>query len=173
MSSKMKKRSTFDKVMIIIIFALIGIITIGTIIGVVFKNPEENKTVNLTSDTKPVEKQIESLNKKLDDKVAAYTGLGTIRAVTLPGKNEDFGAAVVITPWFSYPEGDTQFYEELSRKRVLLINIFTSYFSSRTLEELNKLGEEIVKDDLLTALNEELSLGQISKLYFTDYIFLN
>lgn len=170
----MKKRSTFDKVMIIIIFVLIGIITIGTIIGVVFKNPEKNQNgINQSTDTKPVEKQIESLNKQLDDKVAAYTGLGTIRAVTLPAKNEDFGSAVVITPWFSYPEGDSQFFEELSRKRILLINIFTSYFSSHTTEEITKVGEEVVKNDLLTALNEELSLGQISKLYFTDYIFLN
>ncbi len=104
--------------------------------------------------------------------MAAYTELGTIRAVTRSAKNGENGISIVITPWLAYPEGDAVFFEELMRKRLVITGIFTDYFSSRTKQELLAESEDKIKAELLDSINSRLTLGKINKVYFTDYIFL-
>ena len=108
------------------------------------------------------------------EKLAAFVGLGRIRAVTKPHADniEDIGTPLVIAPWFSYPENDSAFYEELALKSTMMRAIITQYFASYTERELLKMGEEKIKADLLTQINEHLSLNKIESLYFSDYIFL-
>lgn len=156
-----------NKILLIIIFILLVIILGGTIIGFVSKKAYPGKNLR-QSDPLPTEKEIENLNKHSNSKIAAYTGLGRIRTVT----NGENGTPIVITPWLSYPEGDTVFFEELSRKRLLIIGIFSNYFSSYTQNELLAKTEEKIKEDLLNQINEQLTLGKISNIYFTDYIFI-
>ena len=162
-----------EKILYIIIAALVSVILLGTIFGIAVgkHKPGENLL-----DSDPTPKEAINLNKKNPDKIAAFTELGTIRAVTKPyptSENpDDAGTAVVITPWLSYPEGDTVFFEELSRKRLIIKGIFTAYFSSHTQNELLKRTEESIKQELLEQINEQLTLGKISAVYFSDYIFL-
>ena len=161
----------------IVLFSVIGflvlVILFGTVIGLASKKAALGKNLR-DSDPDPTPREIENLNKKLDDKIAAYTGLGTIRCITAPEADnpDDAGTAVVITPWLSYPEGDTIFFEELARKRLLITGIFISYFSAHTKVELLSRTEESIKTDLLSQINEQMSLGKISGIYLTDYIFL-
>jgi flagellar basal body-associated protein FliL len=109
-----------------------------------------------------------------NEKLAAFTGLGRIRAVTKPNqkKKESAGIPVVITPWFSYPDGDTEFYEELSRKSTAMKALIAQYFAQYTEDQLRSTGEEKIKSDLLDQLNSRFSLGKITAIYFSDYIFL-
>ena len=170
----MKPRFHFSK-SDIILFSIIGILVLviafGTVIGLASKKAAPGKNLR-NADPEPTPREIENLNKKLDDKIAAYTGLGTIRCITSPENEEDIGTAVVITPWLSYPEGDTVFFEELARKRLIITGIFTSYFGACTKVELLSRTEEKIKAELTEEINAQMTLGKISGIYFTDYIFL-
>ncbi len=170
----MKLKFNFSKsdiVLFSIIGALVLIILFGTVIGLVSRKAAPGKNLR-DADPDPTPREIENLNKKLDDKIAAYTGLGTIRCITAPENEEDIGTAVVITPWLSYPEGDTVFFEELARKRLIITGIFTSYFGAYTKVELLSRTEDKIKEDILEQINEQMSLGKISGIYLTDYIFI-
>ena len=159
--------------LIIVIFVLVCVIMLGTVIGLVSKKAAPGKNLR-DADPDPTPREIENLNKRLDDKIDAYTGLGTIRCITAPDGEveEDIGTAVVITPWLSYPQGDTVFFEELARKRILITGIFTTYFSTNTKIELLSRTEDSIKNDIMEQINAQMSLGKISGIYFTDYIFL-
>lgn len=165
--------SKLEKILLSLILIILILILVGTIIGFASKKAVPGKNLR-KSDPLPTEKEIENLNKHSDSKIAAYTGLGTIRTVTAPdeSKENDSGVAVVITPWLSYPEGDTVFFEELSRKRLLIKGIISSYFSNYTQNQLLIRTEENIKEDLMILINEQLNLGKISNIYFTDYIFI-
>ena len=170
----MKLKFNFSKsdiVLFSIIGALVLIIFFGTVIGLASRKAAPGKNLR-DADPDPTPREIENLNKKLDDKIAAYTGLGTIRCITAPENEEDIGTAVVITPWLSYPEGDTVFFEELARKRLIITGIFTSYFGAYTKVELLSRTEDKIKQDILEQINEQMSLGKISGIYLTDYIFI-
>lgn len=157
-----------DKVLYIIIGCLAGIILLGTVFGLLNGHrPSEN-----LRNADPEPKEITSLNKHSTERLAAYSDLGQIRAVTKPsGKNES-GIPVVITPWLSYPEGDTVFFEEISRKRLVIKGIIQTYFSEHTQKELLELTEPKIKNELLGKINSQFTLGKISSVYFSEYIFL-
>lgn len=161
--------------MYILIYSLLGIIIAGTIFAGIKKltNDDINESQPITLTPIPETTELQSLNKKSEKNISTYTGFGTLRAVTKIEEGEDFGVALVLTPWFSYTEEDSSFYEELSKKRILMIGIFTNYFSSKTYNQLQKLTEEKIKADLLELINSQLSLGKISQIYFTDFIYLN
>ena len=165
------KLSKTDFILVIIIASILGIILLGTVIGLASKKASPGKNLR-NADPEPTPREIENLNKHTDSKIAAYTGLGTIRGITAPQDEEDPGTIVVITPWLSYPEGDTVFFEELARKRLIITGIFTSYFGAYTKVELLSRTEDKIKQDILEQINEQMSLGKISGIYFTDYIFL-
>jgi flagellar basal body-associated protein FliL len=47
-----------------------------------------------------------------------------------------------------------------------------SYFGSLSLEELRQKEDESIKTELLTQFNDLLRLGQITTLYFSDYLII-
>lgn len=155
-----------ERILYYIIAGLISIIILVTIVASIAKLFTKNKN-QLISDPLPTE--IESLNKKNGEEMAAFTGISTIRATTLSSQSST--SILIITPWFSYLADDTEFYEELSRKRTLITSIITYYFSSKTKDEIIALPEETIKSALLTEINGNLSLGKLNQLYFTDFIF--
>ena len=63
-------------------------------------------------------------------------------------------------------------FEELARKRLIITGIFTSYFGAYTKVELLSRTEDKIKQDILEQINEQMSLGKISGIYLTDYIFI-
>ena len=180
---------SLNKILIYIIIFLFIVILGITIGGLISKKASPGKNLR-TADPEPTVKEIESLNKRSNTKIAAYTGIGRIRTVTAAdtGDNGDTpGAAnsangdnpnvstatpIVITPWFSYEESNFELYEELSRKRILITGIISNYFSSKTEKQLLSTSEEKIKADLLEEINGQLSLGKINNIYFSDYIFL-
>jgi hypothetical protein len=164
-------KPTLNRVLGITAASLAGFIIIITGISFAVKAAKPGKNLR-TADPEPGE--IVKRSDNGNGKVAAFTGLGRIRAVTKPTplRNSGLGIPVVITPWFSYPDGDTVFYEELSRKSTAMQVIISQYFSHYTEDELRSMGEERIKADLLEQLNAHFSLGKITAVYFSDYIFL-
>ena len=49
---------------------------------------------------------------------------------------------------------------------------FARHFGAYTKLELLSRTEEKIKNDIMEQINEQMSLGQISGIYFTDYIFI-
>ncbi|PKL23420.1 MAG: hypothetical protein CVV47_14360 [Spirochaetae bacterium HGW-Spirochaetae-3] len=94
-----------------------------------------------------------------------YDGLGRIRARTSGGRS----AVVVVDIAFPYDASDRQFREELARKRGDLKSAATSFFASRTIEELHPSNEAVIKAALRDTLNGLLSLGSIEELYFSEF----
>ena len=107
-----------------------------------------------------------------DDSIVAYYELGTLRIVTSGSDKDDLSTVLVVSPWLAYPAGDTVFYEELARKKGLIKGIFQAYFSSKSKEELLEETEVKIEENLKEEINTQLSLGKISDIYLTDYIFL-
>lgn len=168
--------SKFDKILAAIIAVIFITIMVVTVVTLATQAGRPGKNLR-DADPQPTPREIENLNKKLDDKIAAFTGLGTIRCITSPDtsaadEEDQLGTVVVITPWLAYPEGDTVFYEELARKRMVISGVFTTYFSTRTKTQLLSTTEDKIKAEIMAQINEQMSLGKISGIYLTDYIFL-
>lgn len=160
--SKIKK---LDLILISIIGLLIVVILTGTLVSVYRKSPKV--TENLLQLGKA-----RNLSEPVNSDIVAYYQLGTIRIVTAPESSDGAGTAMVVSPWLAYPEGDTVFYEELARKRGVMKGIFSSYFANHSKTGLLTETEVKTVENLIAQINEQLSLGKISDIYFTDYLFL-
>lgn len=158
---------TLNHILLGIIGLLVIILAVGTTVGLM--NRHNQKPEVLISQGKAI-----NLAAPVDTEVSTYYDLGTIRIVTQPDSTiaDDSGAAMVITPWIAYPEGDTVFFEELSRKTGVIKGVFTQFFTGHTQKEILSFGEEKIKNQLITEINGIISLGQITDIYFTDFLFL-
>ncbi|MCR5187710.1 MAG: hypothetical protein K6C97_02150 [Treponema sp.] len=157
--------SNFEKVLLAIILGLVLAIILGTIAAKAHQKTQTPEV--LISKGKAV-----SLMAPADDEEIAYYELGTLRIVTAQEKEEELTSVLVISPWLAYPAGDTVFFEEIARKKGLVKGLFQAYFSSRTKNQLLEETEVKIEDNLKNQINAQFSLGQISDIYLTDYIFL-
>lgn len=114
--------------------------------------------------------------KGAHENLRAFKEFGTLRIISMPddldAENKN-GSVLVVTPWLSYEDGDSAFYEELVSRKRLFTSFFVEYFSSKTKNALLSIGEKKIKQELLDLFNSELHLGVLSALYFDDYIFLD
>ena len=168
----LSKTSFLNKLLLAIIFFLIIVIIAGTLIvklspkgkfSPAFQNPQaliqSGKARNLA--------------EPVDTTDIAYYDLGNLRITTLNEDSENMlGIGMVLRPWLAYPAEDAVFYEEIVRKKGVLKAVFQHYFSEHTKEELLSQSEEKIISTLLKEINQNLSLGKISDIYFTDYLFL-
>ena len=154
-----------NKVLLYIIAGLVFIILIGSIFGLISK--KNNSVEVLMSEGK-----LENLVEPIDTDEIEYFELGRMRIIPKLDEGDNEGTVMVISPWLSYPAGDTVFYEELSRKQGVIKGVFISNFSSLTKNEILSITEEKLINDLIIEINSKLSLGKISNIYYTDYLFL-
>ena len=164
--------TNFQKILLAIILALILVIFTGTILTKSQQGQQKSQAKNqreLISKGKAV-----NLNAPKEDGKSAYFEIGKIRITTAPEtkNNEEPCTLLLISPWLAYPEGDTVFYEELARKSGLIKGIFQTYFSDKTKDQLLGESETKIVENLKSKINEQLYLGKITDIYFTDYIFL-
>ena len=163
--SNEKKINSINKILSIILlalFALLLFMTISAFISVKIKSKK-----NLQNSKSSFE-----VSESKDDTLKVFAGLGRIRCSLKPEGDTDVRCPVVISPWFNYDKNDIQFYEELSKKAPLFKSLISSYFANGTKTHFQKIGEEQVKKEILSILNEHLVLGKIDELFFSEYIFL-
>jgi len=165
----LSKTELLNKVLVAIIIVLLTVIVTGTLIVKLSPKTQARETPReLIAQGKAV-----NLAAPPDTSDIAYFELGTLRITTL-NKDEDnmLGIGMVLSPWLAYPAGDSVFYEELMRKKGVLKAVFQHYFSDQTKDQILSQSEESINSTLLAQVNEKLSLGKVSDIYFTDYLFL-
>lgn len=163
----MKTRIKTNAILTAIIIALCALIFISSIVALIAgKRPGMNLR---RSDPASVE-QIKGAGDNLNE----FKEFGTLRINTMPNEDSQENYSVlVVTPWLSYEGSDSAFYEELVSRKRLFTSFFVEYFSSRSKNALLSIGEKKIKQELLDKFNLELHLGQLSAIYFDDYIFLD
>lgn len=111
---------------------------------------------------------------KSGQKQMQFKEFGTLRTRLLPQEgSEEAGSVLLVTPWLSYENDDSAFYEELISKKNLFSSYILEFFSTKTKNQLLSIGEKEIKRLLLERFNSQLSLGKLSAIYFDDYIFLD
>lgn len=163
----MKTRIETNTILVAIIIVLGALIFISSIVVLIAgKRPGMNLR---RSDPAGVE-QIKGAGENLNE----FKEFGTLRISTMPNEDsQESRSVLVVTPWLSYEENGSAFYEELVSRKRLFTSFFVEYFSSHSKNALLSIGEKNVKQELLTKFNSELRLGQLSAIYFDDYIFLD
>lgn len=163
--SNEKKINSINKILSIILLALFALLLFMTITAFISVKTKSKKNLQ---NSKPSFEVSESK----DDTLKVFAGLGRIRCSLKPEGDTDVRCPVVISPWFNYDKNDIQFYEELSKKAPLFKSLISLYFANGTKTHFQKIGEEQVKKEILSILNEHLVLGKIDELFFSEYIFL-
>ncbi len=103
-----------------------------------------------------------------------FKEFGTLRTRLLPNEgSKEAGSVLLVTPWLSYENDDSAFYEELLSKKNMFASYILEFFSTKSKNALLSTGEKEVKRLLLERLNSQLSLGKVAAIYFDDYIFLD
>lgn len=95
-----------------------------------------------------------------------FGDIGTLRA-----KTKD-NVLIVIAPYFEYDENDTAFQEELVKNKIVMRELIIQFFKQKTKREIQSLGEENIKTEILFSINKILVLEKIEKLYFEKFIIL-
>lgn len=110
---------------------------------------------------------------------AVFSDIGTLRLALRKTAKAQGGekspgdeplVTVILTPFIPYDGTDVPFREELVAKNRSLRAAIRAWFLSRTLEEIEALGEPAVKDALAREINSLLVLGSIETVWFTDYL---
>jgi flagellar basal body-associated protein FliL len=158
--SKTKLPRILYNALLIIAGALIGILVIGTIFGAARSSdakpvlrlgkPDENRTA-----------------QPLTDDIRIYSGLGRLR---IPLSNSSI---LILSIAFPYLHSDTAFTEELAAKTGDFKTIAADYFSSLEADKIIQLDEDAAKTEILKRYNENLRLGSIETLYFSDMMILD
>ncbi|MDR0644508.1 MAG: hypothetical protein LBG05_06300 [Treponema sp.] len=97
-----------------------------------------------------------------------FTGIGRIRAIS----GDSPPQTVIVSIAFPYDKADVPFTEELASKVTDFRAHTLSFFKSLSAEDIHGMGEDSVKGTLLNLYNATLRLGQISVLYFNDFIMI-
>ena len=155
-----------------IAIGLVILIAAGTAAGLAKKNSQNVDSTSKTAQLLISKGKARALNAPVENAETGYFELGTIRILTAAEKKTSQGSVMVISPWLSYQKGDDVFYEELSKKRSMFKAIFSTYFSNHSKKELLAKTEEKITQEILAQINQRLSLGKITDINFTDYIFL-
>ena len=163
--SNEKKINSINKILSIILLALFALLLFMPITAFISVKTKSKK--NLQNSKSSFE-----VSESKDDTLKVFAGLGRIRCSLKPEGDTDVRCPVVISPWFNYDKNDIQFYEELSKKAPLFKSLISSYFTNGTKTHFQEIGEEQVKKEILSILNEHLVLGKIDELFFSEYIFL-
>lgn len=154
--------NTIQRILLIIILSIFLIAVFATAIAFISGNANPGEGLRKEDPTPSL------ITKKSNNESAIFSQIGLLRCAT----GEEPSIPVIINPYFPYPADDRNFFEELAKKNQKIRLIIIDYIATLTHEELLHKGEQNVKTELINLINEQLVLGQIDVLYFSEYIFL-
>ena len=136
--------------LIVLVFLLIA----GIIYGVFVNSPSQR------------DERVEVLRKSGEGQT--FTGIGQIR---VPTADPQPGMVILMVSFIYYPD-DKAFSEELALRIGDFRAVIEKYIASCSISDLQKLGDEGLKSELLRRFNSILRLGQIETLYFSDFMII-
>ena len=129
----------------------------GTIYGFFFKNAS------------PVQRPANpQSSNEANGRGQTFTGIGRVRVSTADPQP---GTVILLISFIYYPE-DRAFSEELALRVKDFREIISNYIGSFSVDELQNIGEETVKTELLRRFNAVLRLGKIESLHFSDFMIV-
>jgi len=146
----------------IILLSIIGLFVVLIVIGTIYGFARTNKKAPLFTLGNPGNEQL-----RQSDDIRVYSGLGRMR---IPLSNS---SVLIISIAFPYSENDTAFTEELAVKIDDFRGIVINYFSALPPEKLIHIDEDAAKKEVLRQYNNNLRLGKISALYFSDFLVID
>jgi flagellar basal body-associated protein FliL len=148
-----------SRILAVIAAVLALILLAGTVYALVLRGKSEKTETAVPAPGDPFpEAEIDGM----------FTGIGRIRAST--GSPEP--ATVILSIAFPYSPRDRAFSEELAARIGDFRAGAIDYFASFSTEELRQKDEAAIKTELLGRFNGLLRLGQITTLYFSDYLII-
>ncbi|MDR1126672.1 MAG: flagellar basal body-associated FliL family protein [Treponema sp.] len=111
-------------------------------------------------------KQIPRPAPLIEDNI--FTGIGRIRAIT----GDSPPQTVIVSIAFPYDKADTPFTEELALQMPEFRSVTFAFFKSLSAKDLYNMGEDSIKEALLSRYNAALRLGRIPVLYFNDFMVI-
>ena len=159
--SKLKLSQIIYTVLLSTAGALLALLALGTIYAVV-RPAGAGPLFRLGKDTAAV-----VLPQAQTGETRVFSGLGRLR---IPLINS---STLILSIAFPYSADDAAFAEELAAKIGDFRAIATGYFSALPAENIIQFDEDTAKQELLRRLNENLRLGRISELYFSDFMIID
>ena len=153
-----KTINKINRILFILLEIIVFVIILISLFHFLYKTNNTNKYRKIDNPTE-IQKNIE---------YSLFSDFGRLRTYTCDTQQ----IPVVILPFLSYKSENTFLYEELCQKQRKIKSIILQYFTQKTQEELFSLGEEKVKLEILTQINDELSMGNIESIFFEEYLFL-
>ncbi|MDR2096565.1 MAG: flagellar basal body-associated FliL family protein [Treponema sp.] len=149
-----------SRVLIVTAAVLALVLLGGTIYALAFRGKGEKAEAAAPApgENPPVETELDGM----------FTGIGRIRAST--GAPES--ATVILSIAFPYSPQDKAFSGELASRIGDFRAGVIDYFASFSTEELRQKDEAALKAELLERFNKMLRLGQLTTLYFSDYLII-
>jgi flagellar basal body-associated protein FliL len=149
-----------SRILAVIAAVLALILLAGTVYALVLRGKGEKPGTATAAQGDPL-----LLEAEID---GMFTGIGRIRAST--GSPEP--ATVILSIAFPYSPRDRAFSEELAARIGDFRAGAIDYFVSFSTDELRQKDEAAIKAELLGRFNGLLRLGQITTLYFSDYLII-
>lgn len=97
--------------------------------------------------------------------LAYHDNIGEVRARTA----DDPPKSVVVTILLGYEEGDQVLVNELISRVPLFKDMIRTYFSSKTMKELQSHNESQIKRDIKEMVNRNLINGEIRDVLFPEF----
>ena len=146
----------------IILLSIIGALTVLIIIGTVYALVRSGNSNPLFSLGKPGTERLTQ-----NDDIRVFSELGRMR---IPLSNSSL---MILSIAFPYSANDTAFTEELAVKIDDFRAIAIDYFSALPPEKLIHIDEDAAKKEILKQYNNNLRLGNITAIYFSDLLVID
>jgi len=144
--------------------ALLALLLLGTIYALV-RSPGTGPLFRLGRAVESETRETAAQSQTGETRV--YSGLGRLR---IPLVN---ASTLILSIAFPYSADDAAFAEELAAKIDDFRTIANGYFSTLPAESFIQFDEDTVKKELLRRMNENLRLGRITELYFSDFMIID
>jgi flagellar basal body-associated protein FliL len=146
------------RVLLVLTLGLVLVIAAGTVYALVLRSKSASASPAAAGSLPPASPD-----------AAVFTGLGRLRCPTAGSSP----AMVILQAAFPYFPGDRPFSEELVSRIRDFRSLTAGYFAALSPEELRVKGEDEVKVELLAQYNALLRLGQITTLYFNEFMLID
>ncbi|MCR5699311.1 MAG: flagellar basal body-associated FliL family protein [Treponemataceae bacterium] len=153
----------FSRLNSILYGCICAVLLIIITVSLIFFGKDVNRKKALISQNEQI------LEKQSESKSTFYSDFGKIRTFTCDSTK----VPVVFVPVFKYEKDNAPLFEEICQKKTKLQNIMASYFTDKTKKQLNSIGDEVLKNQILVQINSELSMGKIEDLYFEEFLLLD